>query len=87
VKTRHENESLAGQAAVHFGADRNDLTQPGPQRQPLVALAMHFAAQATDTFFLVLQDIIMTHEILRGFLEVPKMPEVPRIPEVVTVPA
>jgi hypothetical protein len=61
VETRHENEGCLGQAADKFRPHGDNLTDPGADRKILVAFALNRTGMATDTFFGILEKVILAH--------------------------
>jgi hypothetical protein len=61
MEAGHEVVRCPGQSAYHFGAHRDDLTEPGTDRKPLIALTSNFTAMTSDAFFGILKQIILTH--------------------------
>jgi hypothetical protein len=61
VKTGHKNKSHLRPVVDKLGPNGDDLTQTGSRGQTLIAFAVDLTAQAADTFFQVLQEIILTH--------------------------
>ena len=70
MEAGHKNVGGSRQAADHFRADLNDLTQPGTDRQIFVCFALHLTRMASDALFGVLKQIVFAHGFFIISLEV-----------------
>ncbi len=69
METGHENKGYFGYVGDYFGSYLDDLAGFGPCRQVLICLALDLTGAAADTFFCILEQIILTHSILRWIFD------------------
>jgi len=61
METGHENKRYFGHFGNGLGAHLDNLAGPGPGRQILIGLALDLTGPASDAFFGILKQIILTH--------------------------
>jgi hypothetical protein len=61
VKTRHKNKSGPGQTIDELRTHLDDLARSRPCGQVLIGFALDFASAASDAFFGILKQIVLTH--------------------------
>jgi len=61
VKTGHKNKRYLGDLGNGLGAHLDNLAGPGPGRQIFICLALDLTGPAPDTFFGILEQIILAH--------------------------